>query len=253
MAVNKNKKVDQETLLRNFNFLSKQLSGGYVPYIGATGNINIGDYFLTGRFIARPGHAGLGLAPLIFQAGDLLTIPEAGTVEFDGTGMYITPTNHRRFISLASDSSIATTTATTVAPTTLWTGVTNANELKVYRVYVIKGCGLANNVSAAGIATIAIDLGGTVVNTLTTPAVKLTNEPFHFEVFFTIRAVGVIATGRVSSFGTMEIGTSDQHTVNESAAIDTTVLNNVSLIVTWSGAHASNWIKLTQTWLAEAD
>ncbi len=224
-----------------------------VPYVGADKDVNIGDYFLTGRFIARPGHAGLGLAPLIFQAGDLLTVPEAGTVEFDGTGIYLTPTNHRRFISLASDSLITTITATTIAPTTLWTGVTNANELKVYRVYVIKGCGIINNQNSAATVTITVNLGAIVINTLISPGTKLTNDIWHFEVFFTIRAVGNITTGLVSSFGALEVKTTTQRTMNESVAVDTTVANDVTVKAVWSGAHASNWLKLTQVWLAEAD
>lgn len=208
---------------------------------------------ITGRFIVLPGSAGPALGPLIFQPGTLLTIPEAGAMEFDGTGIYLTPTNHRRFISLASNSIITTTTATTVAPTILWTGITNANELKAYRIYVIKGCGLINNVNAAAIVTITIYLGATIINTLITPGIKLTNEPWHFEIFLTIRAIGILPIGQVSSFGTMEVGSSDQHTVNESVAIDTTVANDITVQATWSGANANNWLKLTQCWLSTAD
>jgi len=98
----------------------------------------------------------------VFQAGTLLTVPVAGTMEFDGTGIYLTPTNHRRFISLASDSIIASVTATTVAPTTLWTGVTNANELKVNRVYAIRACGLVNNQNSAANVTLTVNLAATV-------------------------------------------------------------------------------------------
>jgi hypothetical protein len=226
---------------------------GYVPYVGADKDVNIGDHFLTGRFIVRPSEAAVNLAPMIFQAGTLLTVPEAGTMEFDGTGIYLTPTTHRRFISLASDSIIATVTATTVAPTTLWTGITNANELKPYRVYVIKGCGLVNNVAAASNVTITVNFGATVVNTLITPVAKLTDDPWQFEVYLTIRTTGLIATGRISSFGSLEVATSLQRTINESLAVDTTIANDITVQAVWSVANASNWIRLTQVWLSTAD
>jgi hypothetical protein len=237
----------------NLNLSGGSASEGYVPYVGATKNVNIGDYFLTGRFIARPGNAAIGLAPLIFQAGDLLTVPEAGTMEFDGTGIYLTPTNHRRFISLASDSIIATTTATTIAPTTLWTGITNSNELKAHRVYVIKGCGLINTQNAAQSGTLTVNLGAAVINTIAIPGAKLTNDIWFFESFFTIRATGNIANGLVSSFGTSEVKTTVQRTLTESAAIDTTIANDVTIKYEWGAENAANWIKLTQIWLSTAD
>jgi len=181
--------------------------------------------------------------------------PEAGLIEFDGTGIYLTLTNHRRFISLASDSIIATTTATTVASTTLWTGITNAGELKAQRVYVVKGCGLCNNVNAAAIATITINLGATALITFTTPGAALNNDPWHLEVYITIRTVG--GAGTVSTFGMTMVnavsGTKMTHLVTESTVVDTTIANDITIKVTWSGANAANWIKLTQCWLAVAD
>jgi hypothetical protein len=235
------------------NLTGGSAAEGYVPYIGATSDVTLGDHFITGRFIVRPGEAAIGLAGIVFQPGTLLTVPVAGTMEFDGTGIYLTPTTHRRFISLASDSVIATTTATTIAPTTLWTGITNANELKTQRVYVIKGCGLINNVNATPTVTLTVNLGATVINTITSPTAKLTNDIWHFEVFFTIRATGNIANGLVSSFGALEVKTSVQRTLNESVAVDTTIANDVTVKCEWSAENAANWLKLTQIWLATAD
>jgi len=226
---------------------------GYIPYVGATKDATIGDHFLTGRFIVRPGEAASGLAPIVFMPGTLLTVPVAGTMEFDGTGMYLTPTNHRRFISLASDSIIASVTATTVASTTLWTGITNANELKAHRVYSIRACGLVNNVSSAANVTITVNLAATVIVTLTTPVVKLTNAVWHCEVDFTIRAIGTSPTGQVSAFGHLEASTATVHTVNELVAIDTTIANDVTVKAVWSGANASNWFTVTQIWMTTQD
>lgn len=233
---------------------SLDLSGGvtiegYVPYVGAYKDINIGDHFLTGRFIARPGNVSVGLAPLIFQAGDLLTVPEAGTMEFDGTGIYLTPTNHRRFISLASDSVIVTTTATTIIPTILWTGVTNANELKVHRVYVIKGCGLITTHDAADTATIIIAMGGVTIIELVTPAGAVTDSPWFMEVYFTIRTIGV--AGTLSAHGEITLESGLSHAVTESIVVNTTIANDVTIIVAWD--DVDNSLSLTQAWLAETD
>jgi len=228
-------------------------NSGWVPYDGATRDVNLGDHFFIGRFIVRPGEAAAGLAGFVMQPGTLLTVPVAGTLEFDGTGIYLTAINHRRFISMASDSLITTQTATTILPTTLWTGITNADELSVHRVYVIKGCGLINNQNSAANVTIAIGFGGTIVVTLTTPVVKLTNDPFRFEIFITIRATGVIPTGQVSTHGILEVGTAITHTVTESTAIDTTIANDMTLTAVWSAEHADNWLKLTQCWLSVED
>ena len=203
------------------------------------------------------GTAAAGTAPFKLTTGILLATPEAGVLEFDGTGLYLTPLNHRRFISMASDSIIATTTATTVASTTLWTGITNADELKPHRVYVIKACGHLNNVNAAGVATITINLGATAIITFATPGAKLTEDPWHIDAFFTVRTIGDIATGTVSSYGMMMTvavtGTKMAHNVIESIAVDTEVANNLTIKVVWSGAHADNWVELTQCWLSEMD
>jgi len=228
-------------------------AGGYVPYVGAYKDINIGSHILTGRFIARAVSPVAGSAPFVFREGTLLTVPEAGAMEFDGTGFYLTPTNHRRFISLSSDSLIVTATAITIAPTILWTGIINADELKVHRVYVIKGCGIMNNQNAAAIATITISLGATTIVTLDSPGANLTDEIWRFEVFFTIRAIGDIASGLISSYGTFRIETTHQRSLNESVAIDTTIVNDITISVVWSAENDSNWFKLTQVWLAEAD
>ncbi len=204
---------------------------------------------MTGELNLLPGTATD--APVKFAAGTLLTTPEAGAMEFDGTGIYLTPTNHRRFISLASDSIIATVTATTVASTTLWTGITNANELKAYRVYRIEGCGLINNKASSNEVTITINFGATAVLSLTTPVESLTNRSWHFIGFVTVRTTG--ATGTVSTFGQMDISTENVRTTTESIVVDTTVANNITLKATWDVADADNWLKLTQCWMATAD
>ena len=229
------------------------LSGGsavedYVPYVGATKDVTIGDHFITGRFIARPGEAAADLAPLIFQPGDLLTAPEAGTMEFDGTGIYLTPTSHRRFISMASDSLITTQAAITIAPTLLWTGITNADELKAHRVYVIKACGLYI-ADAFETATITLDFGASNIGSITTPVGVAVLEPWYLEVFLTIRSVGVMGT--ISAFGKLDASTGSNYGVIESFVLDTTIANDLKISCSWSNVGQA--LALTQAWLAVSD
>lgn len=221
----------------------------------ASGKVGISTSTPTAWLHLPAGLAAAGGAPLKFAAGTLLTTPEAGAMEFDGTGAYLTNTNHRRFVSLAADSIISTVTATTVAPTTVWTGITNANELKARRVYVIRGCGLVNNLNAAAVATITFDFGATTLITFTTPGAKLTNDEFHFRIMVTIRSIG--AGGDVSAFAMIMVdattGTKTQHSVTETIAVDSTIANNATMNVVWSAADASNWLKLTQCYMKEED
>lgn len=195
------------------------------------------------------GNIAAGLAPLKFTAGPLLTVPVAGAMEFDGTGIYLTPTNHRRFISLASDSITSTVFANTTVETTLWNGTINANELKVNRVYNIKGCGLYTTHDANDKVTINLSVDGTVITGITTPAGLVTNKPWSFETYFTVRAVG--ASDVISSYGEIEAGSGESYSVNENVAVNTTSINYVTLRATWS--DVSNNISLTQCWLQTQD
>ena len=93
------------------NFLELQDSAGAaLAAFSQVGYLGIGIAPAARLHLAAGGTAS-GSAPLRFASGSLLTTPEAGVMEFDGTGIYLTPTNHRRFISLASDSAIAAVTA----------------------------------------------------------------------------------------------------------------------------------------------
>jgi len=62
----------------------------------ANGNVGIGDTSPEAVLQLKAGTTAANTAPLKMTAGALLTTPEAGVIEFDGTGIYLTPTNHRR-------------------------------------------------------------------------------------------------------------------------------------------------------------
>jgi len=204
-----------------------------------------------GHLLLPPGDIAAGKAPLQMQAGSLLTAPVAGSLEMDQTGgLYLTPTNHRRFISLAADSIIATTEATTELNTVLWTGILNANELKAQRVYVIEGCGIYTTSNASVQATIEVKFGGATALTILTPPANVVDIPWHLKILITIRTIGVGGAG--SSFGIIETGRLKQSYVcEESFPVDTTLISDVTISVAWGGV--GNSLKLTQAWMSTQD
>jgi hypothetical protein len=217
--------------------------------LNISGTAVIGNVPTAALLTLASGNITAGLAPLKFTAGPLLTVPVPGAMEFDGTGIYLTNTDHRRFISLASDSIITTVNATTIAPTTLWNGTINANEMKVNRVYEVKGCGIYSTHDANDQVTVNMTVDSTVIMTLTTPKGTVTNKSWSFDVYFTVRKTGV--NGILSTHGEIESGTGEQFNTMEEVAVDTTAVNYVTLKATWS--DTSNEVKLTQAWLAVSD
>ncbi len=239
----------------------------FIPYIGAIHNlvmgalnisansisasnlITIGNVSASALLTLASGNVSAGLAPLKFTAGSLLTVPVAGAMEFDGTGIYLTNTNHRRFISLASDSIITTVNSITVEPTILWNGTINANELKVNKVYEIKGCGIYSTHDANDQCTINMTVDSAVIMTITTPAGLVTNKSWSFDVYFTVRQTGI--NGILSTHGEIESGSGEQFVTVEEVAVDTTAINYATLRAYWS--DTDNEVRLTQAWLAVSD
>jgi hypothetical protein len=209
----------------------------------------IGNVSTKALLTLASGNVTAGLAPLVFTAGPLLTAPVAGAMEFDGTGIYLTPTNHRRFVSLASDSIITTVNATTVAATILWNGTINADELKTNRVYEIKGCGLYTTHDANDQCTINLTVDSAVIMSITTPMGLVTNKSWSFDVYFTVKSTGV--NGTLSTHGEIESGSGEQFSTIESVEVDTTAINYATLRAYWS--DVSNEVKLTQAWLSVVD
>jgi len=198
------------------------------------------------------GTATAGTAPLKLTSGTLLTTPEAGVLEYDGTGIYLTNTNHRRFISQASDSIVTpVSVASTTDLTTVFTAVLNANELKEHRVYRLSFYGEFSTHDAADTITVQVDVNGTTAVTLESTAGLVTDSPFHGECVFTVRSTG--AGGSISAHGAMTLGTKMTRTNTSSIAVDTTAINNATLKVQWSAADAGNVFTLDQALLEVLD
>jgi hypothetical protein len=216
------------------------------------GKLGIGVYPPTAYLHLPAGTAAAGTAPLKLTMGTLLAAPEAGVLEYDGTGIYLTNTNHRRFISQAADSIITSqTVANTVVQTTVYTAVLNANELKAYRVYRLWYFGKFSTHDAADQITVVVNVNGTTLVTLQSTAGLVTDAPFSGSCVFTVRTTGV--AGTISSYGNITLGTKIVNTNTSSVSVNTTAINYSTLVFQWSNADAGNTITLDQAFVEVLD
>jgi hypothetical protein len=194
----------------------------------------------------------VGTPPIKILAGDLLTIPEAGTMEYDGTGIYLTNTNHRRFISQAADSIIESVSVNnTTVETTVFTGVLNADELKSHRVYRANLYGQISTASAADTITIRIHINGTTLVELESNAGVADADPLYSTVVFTVRTTGT--TGTISSHCDLGIGDRGVHQNYPSIEVNTEIINNITVTFQWSAAKEDNIAQLDQAFLEVLD
>ena len=138
-----------------------------VNYFG--GNIGPGNMQPTAR--VHLGAGGSTLAPFKFTSGTLLTSPQSGTMEYDGSNYYLTDgANQRRIIATASSqgvldntSQINSTSNLTLNPAgsvvvSATTPSTNSNN----GALVVKGgLGVAGNINAGGNLNVS---GSTVID-----------------------------------------------------------------------------------------
>ncbi len=221
-------------------------------YLTFYGELGIGVDAPSALIHLKAGTAVAGTAPLKLTAGTLLTTPEAGALEYDGMGIYLTNTNHRRFISQAADSIIASeTVANTTVDTTVFTAMVNADELKAHRVYRMSFYGQFGTNSAADTVTVSIHVNGTVIGTITSTAGVVSGVPFRGEAVFTVRTTGV--AGTISSYTELTLDTKILHTNTSSLVVNTTNINYATLHFQWDNADVDNTITLDQAFLEVLD
>jgi hypothetical protein len=196
----------------------------------------------------RAGSADAGTAPLKMTVGTNLTTPEDGTIEYDGTRFYITEVDVRRVISRASDAiTSSVTVADTTDETTVFTAPLTANTIKAGKVYRVHGFGKASTHDAADTVTIKIKTSGTTIVTLNAKPGIAADDPMQFLISFTCRTIG--ASGTFSGYGEIVVGSDESRTNTSSSAINTTVLNNITVTFQWDSASADNTITLDQCYL----
>jgi hypothetical protein len=205
------------------------------------------------------GGASAGTAPLKIDAGSLLTTPESGAIEYDGSHLYITIAGTRYQLdrqSTVSSGVLYTATATvnnqnTLTETSLiGSGVGSltlpANTLQPGKSIRLQLSGVITTAGTPPTSLFKIKLGSTVVcttGTFTLPA-TMSNRLFTIQALITCRTSGV--TGTVLGEAQLQYSTAanGSPTVNEMAntgtiTLDTTSALTVDVTHTW-GSGASN-------------
>ena len=201
----------------------------------------------TGYLHLPAGIATAGFAPIKFTAGIALTVPEVGVLEFHDSKLHITNVAVRRVIDRTSDVIAATTSVTdTTDETTLWTGVIGANALKVGNILKIHVNGQITTATAADDITMNVYIGATLLATLNPAIGNVTADHWHLDTVVNIRTVGV--GGTMAQHSRIHISDSDDYSESLDA-LNTTIVENITVTVAWDNAKVGNTISIWQGYL----
>lgn len=196
----------------------------------------------------KAGIAAAGGAPFKLETGTNLSVPEAGTFEYDGVRFYLTEVVDRRVISLASDAiTTPVTVADTTDETTVFTASISASELKPGKVYRVFGSGLFSTQNANDKFALKIKIGSTVLTSLQSKAGQVNNKCFVFLNVLTIRTIGV--SGTLASHGHVLLDETEVHENDQDVAINTTIAENITITFQWDSADTDNTVTLDQCFL----
>ncbi len=84
------------------NAITFQTGGSERARVDASGNLGVGVVSPTAALHLKAGTAAASTAPLKFTSGALMTTPEDGALEFDGTGLLLTTSGTRSRLALTS-------------------------------------------------------------------------------------------------------------------------------------------------------
>jgi hypothetical protein len=201
----------------------------------------------TANLHMKGGTATAHTAPQKIDSGTLLTTPEAGATEYDGSNLFDTPVvdRHRRVLGGTPLTGIVTVSNSASESSALFTETVSANELKAGRTLILKMWGVyQETIGGADTGQLHIKLAGSTIATVTFAAVS-SAKPFYAEFVLTIFTTGVggtacwYAAGRVNNAA---VDTASASTVS----IDTTVAQNLTATFQWSAAHTTSIFTLTQ-------
>jgi hypothetical protein len=182
-------------------------------------------------------------------AQTLLPTPKAGRAEFNGTTLYFTPKSQRAAIDLTRSVLITpVTVANTTTPTTVYSTIIEAGFLTIGKVIKLEISGYYSNNTALNVATIAIKIGGTTVMTFTTPLIAITNKPLHIDFTATIKTIGNSGTFAAHGMAVLNNEVRTNAPTN-TISIDTTVDNDIEVVLTWDEEHANNTATINQGFL----
>jgi hypothetical protein len=224
---------------------------GYVPYTGATTDVDLGTHSLTAQqALLGPGSATAGTAPLYFTAGTDLTTPEEGAVEFHNGHLHISPVAGVRN-TITTSNGVKTTTTTvvnTTTETTVYSYTFVANEMHSDEHIEFRMTGAYSNASAADDFTIRFKVGGTTLMTVSRTGGNVTDQGWKAIYEGTIRSIG--ASGTLVDFAQWTDGNTNQlHGDATIHTIDTTASLTFEVTVQWAAAKAGNTFSCTQGFL----
>lgn len=166
------------------------------------------------------------------------------TMTGDLTTSGIFKVNSDRPVDRTNDVITSTTTVSnTTDESTLWTGSISADEMEAGNVFKTVASGLISNDSASDDITIAVYMGTTQVESFNPAIGNVTDADWHTDFNITVRSIG--ATGSVAFHGHTEIDGNDE-TINSIETIDTTIVEDLTIKVTWDNAKAANAISIYQ-------
>lgn len=209
------------------------------------------------------GGASSGTAPLKIDAGTLLTTPEAGAIEFDGTHFYVSIGAARYQLDQQA--------ATTPTSGTIFTATATVNNQNTLAETSLIGSGVGSATVAANFLTpgktIRIHLGGVLITSTTPPTsifrvklgtttictsgtqtlpASLVNRQFFLDATLTCRTAGVSGTVLGEAQLQFTTAATGNPTVWEMAntgtiTVDTTTALTVDVTHTWGTGASSSY------------
>lgn len=186
----------------------------------------------------KAGTATAGTAPIKLVTGTLLTVPEAGTVEFAGEKLYFTCVGTQRVIDRTSDVKLTSdTVVNTTDETTIYTAAIPANSLRAGNILKMNMSGDIDETAAADVCTIRVKFGGVTIASIDSPGSGLSLKHWHIKGQATLQAIG--AGGIMAWHLDMDAG-GDGEDDGGVSAVNTTIAENVTVTAQWNNAKLGN-------------
>jgi hypothetical protein len=188
------------------------------------------------------GSATANTAPLKFTSGTLLTVVEAGAMEYWNNSFWLTNLAVRRTVVQAQSVATADlSVSNTTVETTIFTQNHGANYLKVGKHEDIWLQGLINTASGAGdTGTVRVKYAGNTLGTFTIPK-SIGGKNVEIHVVITCRAIGAGTTSiQVHANCDIDGSVSDPIYNGLSTGLDSTTAQATTVTIQWATASASD-------------
>ena len=200
----------------------------------------------TGLLRPPAGTAVANTAPLLFQTGTLMSVPEAGAVEFNGTTLFMTTDGSRCAVDLTQDVMTSDiTVANTITETPILAFTASADFLTVGKVIDIEAFGVYSTRNASDTITFRFKHNGVTAATITTPGKNVTDTGVTLRTLTTVQTTGSAGTDRHM----MRLdgdGTPDANITSVTGSVDTTLELTMGVTAQWSVADVGNTITIRQ-------